>query len=166
MTKEHIIHRTIHETFVDPDHASRHESEEFRKSKERLKEDGHYKCWVCGTKEHLQCHHFGSEWMFANVVDFNKLKDFVEEWDPYGYGKLLRHRPITTVDDVRNMLYLCQDHHTGVDHADDKSAMGIHELPFPEWIMQKLALEGADPIPQAGENVQETMDEVHQFERK
>lgn len=166
MVKEHVIERTIHETFVDPDHVSRHESEEFRKSKERLKEDGHYQCWVCGTKEDLQCHHFGSEWMFANLVDFEKLKVFVEEWDPYGYGRLLKNKPITTVDDVRNMLYLCQGHHTGVDHKDGRAGTGIHEIPFPEWIMQKLALPGANPVPQKGETVEQAMKRVEAYERK
>lgn len=166
MTEEHVIHRTLHETFIDPDHVKRSESAEFRKSKGRLKEDGHYKCWVCGDTKNLQCHHRGAEWMFANVVNFDKLKLFLEEWDIYGYSKLLKDRPITSVDDIRNQMYLCQDHHTGVDHSDGKSGMGIHALTFPEWIVQKIAKDGADPIPQAGENAKDVMADIEDAERK
>lgn len=44
----HVMTRTLKEVFITPDHAQRTESAEFRKTKERLKADGHYKCWVCG----------------------------------------------------------------------------------------------------------------------
>lgn len=157
---EHIQRRTLHEVVITPDHAKRTESAEFRASKERLKADGHYRCWVCGTTENLQVHHFGIEWSLAGVADWAKAKEFVEEWDPYGYGRLLRNQPMTSADDVRNLLVLCQAHHTGVDHADHDSGTGIHSLTFPVWLIQKLARAGADPVPQAGEPVTKTWAEV------
>lgn len=70
--------RTLTEVVIDPSHVERTESAEFRHSKERLRADGHYCCWVCGVTENLQVHHM-AEWMFANIMDFAKLKAFVEE---------------------------------------------------------------------------------------
>lgn len=160
MIEAHEIKRTLTEIVIDPSHVDRAESPEFRHSKERLKADGHYKCWVCGSTENLQAHHLGCEWSLQNVCDFEKLKAFCEEWDPYGYGRLLRNIPITSADDVRNMLVLCQEHHTGVDHADGNSGTGIHSLSFPVWIMQKLAKDGCDPVPQQGETAEEVLKEI------
>ncbi|WP_088225601.1 hypothetical protein [Desulfosporosinus sp. FKB] len=158
MLEAHVIKRTLTEIVIDPSHAERKESAEFRRSKERLKADGHYKCWICGTTENLQVHHFGAEWSLENVTDFEKLKVFCEEWDPYGYGRLLRNLPITTVDDVRNMLVLCQEHHTG--GSKDGAANGIHEITFPVWLIQKLAKQGEDPVPQDGESVENVVKKI------
>ncbi|AFM40351.1 hypothetical protein Desaci_1325 [Desulfosporosinus acidiphilus SJ4] len=158
MLEVHVIKRTLTEIVIDPSHAERKESAEFRRSKERLKADGHYKCWICGTTENLQVHHFGAEWSLENVTDFEKLKVFCEEWDPYGYGRLLRNLPITTVDDVRNMLVLCQEHHTG--GSKDGAANGIHEITLPVWLIQKLAKQGEDPVPQDGESVENVIKKI------
>lgn len=144
--KEHKAIRHLTEIVIYPDHAKREESEEFKRNKERLKEDGHYKCWVCGSTKNLQVHHFGCEWALANDCDFTKLKEFCEEFDPYGYGKLLRNKPITSVDDIRNLLVLCEEHHLG--GTEDGVANGIHNISFPIFIIQKLAKEGTDPVPE------------------
>lgn len=142
----HPIVRHLVEIVNDPAHAQRTESEEFRRSKARLKADGHYRCYVCGTTEHIEIHHYGAEWMFAPVVDFAKLQAFCEDWDPYGYGRLLRHVPMTSVDDVRNCLALCHEHH--LSGAEDGAANGIHNITFPAWISQKLVKAGAETVPQ------------------
>lgn len=60
--QSHIITRHLTEVVITPEHADRTESVEFRHSKARLKADGHFKCYVCGSTEHLQVHHFGCEW--------------------------------------------------------------------------------------------------------
>jgi hypothetical protein len=154
MIEAHEIKRTLTEVVIDPAHAERTESPEFRKSKARLKEDGHFSCWVCGTTENLEVHHM-AEWMFANIVDFTKLKAFVEEWDVYGYGRLLKNQPLITVDDIRCLVTLCHRHHTGIDHADGNSGTGIHNVTFPVFLIQKLAKE--DPVPQEGEEPEEVL---------
>ncbi len=165
MTVEaHVQKRQLTEIIITPEHVDRTESAEFRQAKARLKTDGHFKCWVCDSTENLQVHHFGAEWSLENVTDFDKLKAFCEEWDPYGYGRLLRNQLMTTVDDVRNMLVLCQEHHTGVDHADNNSGTGIHSLTFPVWVIQKLAKDGEDPVPQDGETSQEVLKEMESLE--
>lgn len=161
MTEAHETVRHLTEVIITPEHAERTESAEFRHAKERLKADGHFKCWVCGRADGLQVHHYGAEWSLENVTDFETLKVFCEEWDPYGYGKLLRNQPITTVDDVRNMLVLCQEHHIG--GSGDGAANGIHEITFPVWVMQKLAKQGEDPVPQEGESPEKVLAEIEKL---
>jgi hypothetical protein len=161
----HPITREIRDFVIDPDHCERDESEVFRKAKDRLREDGHYKCYICGSEEKLQAHHRAAEYMFNNVVDFELLKDFCEEWDVYGYGKLLKQKPIDTVDDIRNLLILCQPHHQGVNHEEGRGGTGVHNLTFNSWIIQKIALEGANPVPQKGESFEEAMERIDKFQR-
>ena len=158
----HLEARVIHDIAIDPDHAKRTESEEFRRSKERLRADGHYRCFICGSTENLQVHHLGVEWMFAPMADFTKMKEFLEAFDPYGYGRLLRNTPIESVDDIRNCLVLCQAHHTGVDHQDENSGTGIHDLTFPSWIAQLTA---PGVIPQPGQTATDAEKVVEQDER-
>ena len=148
---EHVITRVLHDDVVDPTHAERTESPAFRDAKARLKADGHWTCWICGTTDHLQVHHFLAEYMFKDLVDLTVMKDVAEALDPYGYGRLLRNKPITDPEDIRGFLVLCQTHHTGIDHTAGGSGTGIHELTFSTWIMQKLAKKGLDPVPQPGE---------------
>ena len=157
---EHAQKRTLHEVVITPDHANRTESAEFRASKERLKADGHHRCYVCGTGENIQIHHHAVEWSLSAVADWDKVKAYCEEFDPLGYGRLLRNQPMTSADDIRNMLPLCQEHHTGVDHEDNDSGTGIHSLTYPVWLIQKLARAGADPVPQDGETEAQTEEEV------
>jgi hypothetical protein len=139
--KEHEITRHLTEVVITPEHAERTESAEFRCSKETLRKDGHYECWICGSTEKLQVHHYGAEWSLASDTDLEKLKLLLEQWDVYGYGRLLKSRPLLSVDDVRNMMILCQEHHMGKKH-------GIHEITFPAWIIQKVCKAGNDPIPE------------------
>jgi hypothetical protein len=40
VVKEHVMFRSLKEVVIIPDHVNRTESEEFRKTKQRLKEDG------------------------------------------------------------------------------------------------------------------------------
>ncbi|WP_407308119.1 hypothetical protein [Desulfosporosinus sp. SB140] len=86
MTEAHETIRHLTEVVITPEHAERTESAEFRHAKERLKTDGHFKCWVCGAIENLQVHHFGAEWSLENITDFAKLKAFCEEWDHMDMG--------------------------------------------------------------------------------
>ncbi len=159
---EHVMPRTLRELVIVPDHAKRTPSEDFRKAKERLQEDGHYRCWVCGATENLHVHHFGIEWSLAHFADWKKVKDFCGEWDPYGYGRLLKNVPMTSPDDIRNLLVLCEPHHIGVDHANDNSGIGIHEITFPVFLIQKLAKDGIDAVPQNGETLQQAEETVKQ----
>lgn len=160
MPSIHLIERHLKVLAVDPNEVQRTESPTFRKSVERLKEDGHYRCWICGSTEGLQVHHRGAEWQYGTIVDFGLLKEFLEEWDPYGYSKVLKAQPITTVDDIRNQLVLCQRHHTGVDHTDGSMGTGIHDMDFPTWVAQKIARKGLEPVPQDGETGEQVLQRI------
>lgn len=163
-TPIHIEAKTIRDIVIDPDHAARTESAVFAEAKKRLKADGHYKCWICGSTDNLQVHHFAAEYMFATIADLDKVKEFVEEFDVYGYGRLLKSQPIVSIEEVRCLMVLCQTHHTGVDHEDGNSGTGIHSLTFPSWIIQKLAKNGCNPIPQPGETEAQTEEAVKESE--
>lgn len=163
VVREHISTRQLTEVMVIPQHEDRKESSEFGKSKRKLKKDGHFQCWVCGSTNKLQVHHFLYEWCIKDTCDFEKLKEVSEQLDIYGYGKLMKDIPITSVDDIRNMMVLCQEHHTG-GVSSDGVANGIHNISFPTWISQKIAIDGKDPIPDNREElqaIQERLDEIH-----
>lgn len=161
---KHIIERHIIDGAIDPNEAERHESPMFRQAKKRLKEDGHYRCWICGTTANIQIHHYGAEWMYASLVNFDALKDFCETWDVYGYGRLLRQQPINTVDDIRNLMALCAGHHEEVDREDGGTGTGIHNLTFSTWLIQNVARPGLNPVPQKGETFAVVMTRLHQRE--
>jgi len=157
---EHVLTRTLHDTVIDPAHAEREDTPTFRAAKERLKADGHYRCWVCGTTQHLQVHHFLAEYCFKDLVDLDKLKSVSETLDMYGYGRLLHNCPVTDAEDIRGLMVLCEAHHIGVDHADGGSGTGIHDVTFPTWIIQALAKPGFDPVPQPGETLAEVLERL------
>lgn len=152
MVTAHEIKRTLTEVVIDPSHVERKESSEFRKSKARLKKDGHFHCYICGATEEMQVHHM-AEYCFETIVDFAKLKEFCEEFDPYGYGRLLRNNPMTSIDEVRNCLCLCRTHHV-------EKLTGIHESTFPIFIIQKLCRADADPVPQEDQDPKEVLEEI------
>jgi hypothetical protein len=137
--------RNLEETVFLPEREKRQESKQFREAKKRLRQDGHYRCWVCGATKKLQVHHYGGEYSLQNSIDMNKLKEFLLDWDVYGYSWLMKNIPLTSVDDVRNMMVLCQEHHTG--GVGDGVANGIHNITFPIWISQKIAKDGHEPVP-------------------
>ncbi len=151
MVDEHVQKHTITEIVITPTHGER-DTATFRHSVNRLKEDGHYQCFVSGGTDKLQVHHI-CEFSLEHCVDFDKLKAFLLKFDPYGYSNLLINTPITSIDDVRNMLVLDQEHHTGVDHEDGGSGIGIHETSFPVWVIQVVCKNGFNPVPQKGETI-------------
>jgi hypothetical protein len=152
MIDEHIEKLTITEEMVDPEHVERKPSVIFEKARKQLISEGH-KCWICGSSEKLESHHFLCEWSEENLVDFNKLKELALIFDIYGKSKELINEPMTTVDDIRNQMILCKNHHTAKE-------TGIHFTTFPFWIMQKVCKDGKDPILQKGETFEQLMEEL------
>ena len=167
--KEHAETINIKNIAITPDHVDRVASKEFAQAVRQLKQDGHYVCFVSGRKDgdkrpdgsitDLQVHHLLAEWSMANIVDMNKLKALSERLDPYGYGKVMTDVPLTTVDDIRNMLVLDQPFHTGTNDVAG-NATGIHNLAFPMWVMQLVYEDNDNPIPQKGETIQNAEDRI------
>lgn len=143
-TRAHELKDTLLEVVETPEHIQRKgESAEFHRGVERLKVDGHYRCWICGSLEDLQTHHLISEWSIWNSVDPSKLFDVAAIFDPYGYSRSpeFAGKPVESVDDIRNFMVLCQKHHTG-------QVTGIHSTTFSAWISQKIAKDGVEIVPQ------------------
>jgi hypothetical protein len=172
IVKEHVTKKTLIEYVVVPEHDERKETKEFRQAKKQLKKDGNYKCWICGCTENLNVHHFVCEYSLQTHVDYNKLKETCEIFDIYGYGKAMKDIPMTSVDDIRNTMVLCREHHmdqkdeisdenpTGVDTIKN----GIHDISFPIWISQKNYKDGLDPVPDNDyqlEQIQEKINNKH-----
>ncbi len=105
------------------------------------------RCYVCGTKEHLEAHHYPIERSMANMTDWKKVqadaldgnlgatheqRSNANAFDFNG----LDSDPYRFVDDMTvNGLILCKAHHTGKDE-------GIHDMPHSLWIAQKYGKEG------------------------
>jgi hypothetical protein len=138
----HTQQREIHEVVVIPGHQPRTESAAFVATKKRLIADGHDSCWVCGSKENIQTHHFGCEWSLWGDCDPEKLREFLMWADVYGYSNSeeFKGKPILDADDLRNMMQLCETCHIAAQ-------TGIHESTFPIWLSQFMAKPGCNPVP-------------------
>lgn len=136
---EHKDTSILKESVIIPQHGERKESALFRNSKKKLREDGHYKCWVCDKTENLEVHHFLCSWAMQNICDYDKLKELTISFDLYGYGKKHADRPLISVDDIRNLVVLCRYHHK-------ETYTGIHNITFPTWILQKVGKDNVEVV--------------------
>lgn len=123
---EHELHETLIIDVFYPDHAQRKESDLFRKTKHHLIAVMDTPCWVCGSKDKREVHHFHVEWADADGVDWENMRKLhpAFHWSTF-------ENPSDFVDSEYNMMVLCEKHHRQKDH-------GIHVLPYPIWIMQQL----------------------------
>ena len=122
---EHAQHETIEINVFYPDHAPRTESALFRKTKHHLVAVLDTPCWVCGSKEKREVHHFHAEWADAEGIDWDRMRALHPNfpWSTFSSAT-------DFIDSEYNMLVLCERHHRGKGH-------GIHMLPYPIWIMQR-----------------------------
>lgn len=157
--KEHVEKKTIMTLVVTPAHGSR-DTAHFRKSVNRLKKDDYYRCFVSNKVDELQVHHI-AEFSLENIVDFDKLKRFLICFDPYGYSHSdeFRDVPITSVDDVRNLIVLNREYHNNVNEKEGNGT-GIHNETFPLWVAQCVCKNGEDPVPEEGESLDQVRNRV------
>jgi hypothetical protein len=152
--EQHIESINLKDIEIVHGHAPRgSESTEFNRSVVQLKKDGFCQCFASGRTDGLQVHHFLAEWSEADLVDFDKLKLLAEKFDIYGYAAKMKDIPMTSVDDIRNLLVLNQEFHTGTNSTAGNPT-GIHNLVFPFWISQINCKKGMDPVPQEGETLE------------
>ena len=144
ITAAHVIREQIVVLESVPAHESRaHEStRDFDHAVTTLKALGHVACWVCGATEDIQYHHFGGEKCESENIDYGKMLDTLRLLDPYGIARAMTDTPLTTVDDPRNLVALCRQHHI-------EQCTGIHMTPFPIWILQRVVKDGVVVIPNA-----------------
>lgn len=135
-TAAHVQHETVTEDIFYPEHGPRtDENPEFNKARDHLITTLGIGCHICGSKENLEAHHYGTEFAEEPNCDMDKLKAFLLEWDVHGRSAILKDTPIKDSADIRNLMILCATHHR---HKDK----GIHALTYPIWIMQKVAKDG------------------------
>jgi hypothetical protein len=135
-----VRNMTNHYTVHYPMHEERKASTIYNKTRKALK---HTPCFVCGATEHVEIHHFYVEKAMENSVDWEKFAQFAKTCHHFQTGEFIGDKfdweavamtPDIFVDSPFNMVTLCKKHHT--------SKLGIHHVPFPEWISQKFAREG------------------------
>jgi len=108
-----------------PDHPPRSESATFRATRKLLIESGTGECFICGAKDDLEAHHWYVEWAFADAVDWARMETLYPDFNWSEFKE-----PEDFVDSPFNMVILCEEHHRHKNH-------GIHNLPYPIWVMQK-----------------------------
>ena len=138
----HLETVTIVEEIEIPSHARRGaESALFRANVKRLKADGHGRCWISGSTDELEAHHI-LEWCLWPDINPEKMRETLMLFDPYGYSRSPEFDgvPITSPDDLRNLLIIAKPFHT-------EKFRGVHMCAFPAWIAQRVVKEGAEVIP-------------------
>lgn len=132
-------HETVENLRCDevfPEHEQRGAgSAEFEANRRQLIQKLQTPCFSCGSTEHLEVHHWVTEWALAEDADWNKVFKLVHHFDIYGFAAQLGDKPISGPDDIRNLVVLCVKCHRG-------AGVGIHLVPFPMWIGQVMAKDG------------------------
>lgn len=139
------------ETFTSdvfiPGHEKRATTSLFTHTRKQLIERENGRCYICGgTSETsgnpLEAHHHPVERSFANMIDWALVKIQVQKgiWGEhtksFDWSTFDESDPYSFVDNMLvNGLLLCKAHHTGVNE-------GIHDLPYPVWLAQKMGKEG------------------------
>lgn len=120
-------------------------SPEFLRNRRHLVKQLDLGCWICNSRDHREVHHIHEHAQWGDL-DPDKVLDNLHVFDPYGFTRHAGETPITSPDDVRNLLVLCGHctiegvevpggHHRGVD-------AGIHEVTFPTLLALRAAREG------------------------
>jgi len=163
IVQEHLQKLSVDAVMVTPSHPERSNDKVFEQAKRQLKKDNFYKCWVCNSERNLQVHHWWAEWSEDLLIDKNLLKSLCDNFDIYGYSKKMHDIPITEISDIRQLMVLCEEHHIGNDSTDGGTPTGIHFMPLPYWILQKVCKKGLDPIPQESETLEFTEEKIKKF---
>lgn len=147
MTDAHEEKKTLTVVYNVEAHADRRETALYENSREKLFkhtpvvifQNDPGRCFICQrTQEEvgapLQSHHFGIERCFAEAPI---LWDLVKrDFPSFPWRDFNEKNPYTFVDDMSAQgLLLCEEHHIGKD-------TGIHNVPFPLWIMQRYLAPG------------------------
>jgi hypothetical protein len=117
----HQARQTLHFVWHYPDHEPRKSDPhygDFQAAKKRLKEQGLWRCVVCGSAEQVQLHHAHVEFSLQNGVDVGRLNEAL--------GLHLGTDEFAAwIDSPGNLEPLCRTHHTGTE--------GVHQLCAPAW---------------------------------
>lgn len=130
----HLQRKTVEEDIYYPEHEPRKASSLYRHNHALLVHHLKEGCWICGTREKLETHHW-HEWAEWQDLDPAKVRAALLQLDFYGFSRRMADEPVVSPDDVRNLVVLCADHHR---HREK----GVHDLTFPIWLAQRAVLPG------------------------
>jgi hypothetical protein len=142
-TPAHEQTETLHIDVEYPAHPPRTESPEFSANKRQLVQKLKTPCFSCGGMDKREVHHFLIEWAEADWADWDKVLEKAHHFDIYGFAGQLGDKPMTTPDDIRNLMVICATCHRG-------AGTGIHLVPFPNWISQVVAKKGITVLKPTG----------------
>ena len=132
-----------------PVNGPRKETAIYRQTHKELIYNKNIPCFICGRHHlekvdgknvHLETHHFFCTKAAQNAVDWtafgNQAKYFYNLQTGENIGAAFNwdevaENPTIFVDSPQNMVVLCKKHHIS-------GKMGIHNVPFPNWILQKF----------------------------
>lgn len=139
MTDAHEMKYTFTVDVNVPQHADRIATPLFEKTRKELLEKEGGRCWICQrTAEEsghpLEAHHLGIERCFAEApIDWDLVK---VDYPNFDWSTFDESNPYLFVDNcLAQARILCKDHHTSKE-------MGIHNLPFSVWVMQRYLKDG------------------------
>jgi hypothetical protein len=135
----HEEKETLHVDVFGPAHADRTTTYRFTHTKAMLDSQEHGRCYICGKTaaeagHPLEAHHLGVERQFAETtIRWDVVK---HDFPNFDWANFDPADPYKFVDDMlaQGML-LCKPHHTG-------EGTGIHNIPYPLWIMQRYLQAG------------------------
>jgi hypothetical protein len=82
------------------------DSPEFTRNKHMLVKRLDLPCWVCGSRDNREVHHIHEHAQWVKL-DPEKVKDTLLCFDVYGYSHHMIDQPVTSPDDIRNLVVLC-----------------------------------------------------------
>lgn len=140
-----IRNMSNHYSIHYPEHKKRVETTIFRHTKKELENMPCFICGKCKVDDNIsnEIHHYFIQKVAASAIDWIKFGEFAEICYNIQTGILIGDKfdwkeveknPDIFVDSPYNMIVLCKNHHTG--------RCGIHHVPYPDWILQKFAIEG------------------------
>ena len=146
----HTLTLTVRVPEWVPSHAARTESALFEHNRARLIEEGHGYCWGCAlagvrNTADLQCHHGAVEWAEWDAATPEAALRVALWLDPYGYAAKDPQTPFASPDDLRGLLVVCQECHTGAPIPEDQPlpagrrwhSGGLHYAPAPVWLAER-----------------------------
>ena len=114
--------------FYYPEHLPRESDPHYKlfsKARKRIIAAG-VGCWICGTKENLECHHAECEYAAATGVDVEKFATLFPEYHITSEEEFLNW-----VESEGNFQILCALHHRS-------PYAGVHHCPSPNWKLQRF----------------------------
>jgi hypothetical protein len=170
--QESMEYQEIIPAHIDRDESSQYE---FNKAKKFLtKAFGGKRCIVCEMRGEkpigaIESHHV-FEWSHWNDNDMEMVETTLRALSPFIHGiymiskedilagkKIpslwehpeLRNKPFTSLDDPRNQWFLCHAHHqqsTNEQTENGYDILGLHNVPFPEWLQYMGLPSGIVPV--------------------